>query len=265
MESSRPGSTLPPDSTATVVPDAAGATWPPSSAATPTAPAPSTTSLQRSISQNIASAGSSSSTTTSPSSHSPRSGEREVARALDRDAVGDRQRRGRRHRLAALERGGIGRAGRDLHADDLDLGPRGLDGDGDPRGQPAAADGHDDAREVGHVLEQLEPERALAGDDVRVVVGVHEGGALRRPRARARAPMHSSSDSPPTCTSRRARAPPRPWRSARRAGTKTSQRTPRAAAAAASAWAWLPAEAATTPRAQPPRRAPRAWPTRRAP
>ena len=34
-------------------------------------------------------------------------------------------------------------------------------------------------------------------------------------------------------------------------GTKTSHATPRAAAAAASAWAWLPAEAATTPLAQP--------------
>ena len=39
----RPGSTLPPESTATVVPPSAGRTWPPSSAATPTAPAPSTT------------------------------------------------------------------------------------------------------------------------------------------------------------------------------------------------------------------------------
>ena len=35
------------------------------------------------------------------------------------------------------------------------------------------------------------------------------------------------------------------------AGTKTSHGTPRAAAAAASAWAWLPADAATTPLAQP--------------
>ena len=50
-----------------------------------------------------------------------------------------------------------------------------LDREGDPAGQSAAADRHDDLRQVGDVLEQLETERALPGDDVEVVEGVHEG------------------------------------------------------------------------------------------
>ena len=170
---------------------------------------------------------------------------------LDGDAVGDGQRRGRRHGLAAPQRLGVGRAGGDLHADDLHLRPRGLDGDRDAGGQPAAAHRDDDAREVGHVLDQLEPERALAGDDV---AGRRRGARRPSPPSRACAcamAMHSSSDSPPTWTC----APCPRLASALAigalAGTKTSQRTPRAAATAASAWAWLPAEAATTPCAQP--------------
>ena len=50
--------------------------------------------------------------------------------------------------------------------------------DGDARDQPAAADGHDDAVEVGVVGEQLEADGALAGDDERVVEGVHERAAV---------------------------------------------------------------------------------------
>ena len=65
---------LPPESTATVVPVAAGLICPPSSAATPTAPAPSTTSLQRSSSSAIASAVSSSPTITNSSASSVRIG-----------------------------------------------------------------------------------------------------------------------------------------------------------------------------------------------
>ena len=105
IEASRPGSTLPPDSTATVVPRRGLATCPPSSAATPTAPAPSTTSLQRSISSTIASAVSSS--PPRPPSRRPtaRAAAGQLARRLDGDPVGDRQR-------------GVG----DLARRDLDLG-----------------------------------------------------------------------------------------------------------------------------------------------
>ena len=98
----------------------------------------------------------------------------QLARPLDRDAVGDRDRRLRLDRLAAPQRLHVGRARRHLHADHLDLRPRRLDRDRDPAAQPAAADRHDHLGEVGHVLEQLEPERALAGHDVGVVERVHE-------------------------------------------------------------------------------------------
>ena len=67
-----------------------------------------------------------------------------------------------------------------------------------PEARPPPPTGHDDRREVGDVLEQLEPERALAGDHDGVVEGVDEGhpglgGALARggdgaPRPRSRVP-----------------------------------------------------------------------------
>ena len=48
-----------------------------------------------------------------------------------------------------------------------------LGGDGDAGDQPAAADRHDQHVEVGPVGEHFERDRALAGDDRRVVIGVH--------------------------------------------------------------------------------------------
>ena len=121
-----------------------------------------------------------------------------------------------------VERLRVRRARRDLHADHLDVGPRRLDRDRDPGAQPAAADRDDDLREVRHVLEQLEPERSPGRRRCRVVERVHErhpglvaracaiGQARRRPSRRRCSP------------SRPALAPPRPWRSARRRA-----RTPR--------------------------------------
>ena len=89
------------------------------------------------------------------------------------------------HGLAAPQRLGVRRARRDLHADHLDVGPRRLHRDRDPGAQPAAADRHDDLGEIRHVLEQLEPERSLARDDVGVVERVHEREpALVRTRPR---------------------------------------------------------------------------------
>ncbi len=62
-----------------------------------------------------------------------------------------------------------------------------------PGAQPAAADRHDDLGEVGHVLEQLEPERALARRRRR---GRRTGARTRARPRRARASaasMHSST------------------------------------------------------------------------
>src|SRR5439155_26531527 len=65
----------------------------------------------------------------------------------------------------------------DLDADHADLRPRRLDRDRDPGGQPAAADGDHDPAQIRDVLEQLEPERPLAGDDVGIVERVDEAHA----------------------------------------------------------------------------------------
>ena len=67
-----------------------------------------------------------------------------------------------------------------LHADDADLGPHRLDVGGHAGDQPAAADGDEDGVDRPLVLAQdLHRHRALAGDHVGVVEGVHEGQALR--------------------------------------------------------------------------------------
>ena len=120
-----------------------------------------------------------------------------------------------------------------------------------PAHSPPPPTGITTLRQVGHVLEQLEPERALAGDDRRVVERVHERqpaalGALQRarPRRRRRSCRRRGRSRP-------ARARPRPWTSARRWGRRPRTGCRARPAAAASAWAWLPALAATTPSAQP--------------
>ena len=116
-----------------------------------------------------------------------------------------------------------------------------------PAGQAAAAERDDHAGQVGDVLDQLEPERALAGDDGRVVERVAER------HAPSVGPVAGGGARP-----RRARRRPRPrWRRSARqasifvigapAGTKMSHGTPKWRAANASAWAWLPALPAVTP------------------
>ena len=47
----------------------------------------------------------------------------------------------------------------------------------DAADEPAAAHRHQDGVEVGHLLGQLEADRALAGDDARVVEGMDEDEA----------------------------------------------------------------------------------------
>jgi hypothetical protein len=57
-----------------------------------------------------------------------------------------------------------------FHADDPDLGALLLDRDCDAADESAATHRDHDRVEVGDVLEEFEPDRALAGDDGRVVV-----------------------------------------------------------------------------------------------
>ncbi len=65
-----------------------------------------------------------------------------------------------------------------LHADHANSGEPLLQCQRRARQKPAAAHAHEDQVDVGHVVVDLEPDRALAGDDQRVGVGVHEGLAL---------------------------------------------------------------------------------------
>ena len=100
-------------------------------------------------------------------------GERPDAERLRPRAVGDRPRHGvgrPADDLAALQRvAGVGRE-LGLDADDPGVGSQGPDGRRDAAGKPAATDGHEDRGDVGQVVDDLEADRALAGDDPVVVV-----------------------------------------------------------------------------------------------
>ncbi len=102
----------------------------------------------------------------------------DIARRLDGDAVGNggdgvgldvavRMER-LRDRVRALS----------LHADDLHAGVDLLDARGHTGEQSAAAGWHDDDVRRGQVAEDLEAERALAGNDLGVIVGMQERGVL---------------------------------------------------------------------------------------
>ena len=101
--------------------------------------------------------------------------ERELADLADRDAVGEdadaiehdapsgRERLVHRVRLERLD------------ADDADARPQRLDVAGDPGDQPAAADRHEDRRDVAELVPQdLVGDRALSGDHERIVERMHE-------------------------------------------------------------------------------------------
>ncbi len=110
----------------------------------------------------------------------PRDAKGLLAHQLDRGAVGEQSHVGQLHAPAPAHRlqHGIGIGG--LHADDADLGPQRLDIGRHAGDQPAAADGHEDGVDRPLVLAQdLHRHRALAGDHVGVVEGMHEAQSLR--------------------------------------------------------------------------------------
>ena len=154
------------------------------------------------------------------------SGERQLAGPLDRDAVGDRQRRVDADRLAGRSDAGNGAHASACTPIDPTSGRARLDRDRDAAGQPAAADRDDDRARSGDVLEQLEAERPLPGDDVGVVERVHERHAGLARRARAAAATHRRP------TRRRDHVAPSAARASTLAigasrGMKTSHGTPR--------------------------------------
>src|SRR5690606_17685656 len=101
--------------------------------------------------------------------------ERPLADPLDRDAVRDGLRRLDVDDAVRLpgEQGGGG--GLCFDADHADVRAALLERYGHAADQPAAADRHDDARQVRDLFQQLEPDGALAGNDEVVIEGVHHG------------------------------------------------------------------------------------------
>src|SRR5438552_1219194 len=65
-----------------------------------------------------------------------------------------------------------------FHRDDFRLWPHALDRKRYARQQSASADGDNDGVEVGHLFENLQTHRALAGDDGRIVVTIDVSEAL---------------------------------------------------------------------------------------
>ena len=95
-----------------------------------------------------------------------------------RHAVGEKPHAVEHHAAARREGGLHGGGVVGLDADHLDVGPEELDEGGDAGREPAPAHGHEDRLDgLGVLLKDLHPHRALAGDDVRVVVGRHVGEA----------------------------------------------------------------------------------------
>jgi hypothetical protein len=107
--------------------------------------------------------------------------ERQLAGPAHGDAVRHRGRGFHRDRLARGQRAGVRRGRSGLHARDLHRRVQIGDGHGDSGRQAAAADGNDDRADLRALLDDLEAERALAGDDVRVLERVDQDapGTLR--------------------------------------------------------------------------------------
>ena len=112
-----------------------------------------------------------------------RRGERDVADAPRSERVGGDPAHLDVDRRPGLERRVQRRTGLGLDAHDADVPaePR-----RDPGDQPAAADGDQDGVGVGDLLGELEPDRAPAGHDLRLIERVHrERAGLGLARARA--------------------------------------------------------------------------------
>ena len=150
----------------------------------------------------------------------------------------------------ACSEGGTAAAPGRLHADHPDVRVGALATAAMPGDQPAAADAGDDRAHVRALLQDLQPDRALTGDHVRVVERVDEdrtgtvGELVRRDQALV--------DRVPGELDLRAVRLGRGDLRQRRAHRHEHGGLVRRACPAASAtpWAWLPALAATTPRAR---------------
>ena len=105
--------------------------------------------------------------------------ERLLAGLPHRDAVGEEPDLIEHDALARRDGAGHGGGVFRLDADHLDLGPQELGVDRDAGREPAAADRHEDRLDrLGMLAQDFHADRALAGDDIRVVIGMDEGQTL---------------------------------------------------------------------------------------
>ena len=129
-----------------------------------------------------------------------------------------------------------------LDADDAGVRPERPDRRRDAARQPAAADRDEDGGEIGQVLDDLETDGALAGDDPVVVVRRDDRQAALGARSPRRPAGARRWRSRPTTIS----APSAATRSRLIAGASDGMTTtagaPSSRAARATPWAWLPDE-----------------------
>ena len=102
-------------------------------------------------------------------------GEDLVARLLHGGAVGDGAHMRQFHDMPRLERGLHACGPRRFYADHLYVRIQKLGHGRYSRGEPAAADGHQDVVDKRQLLHDFHRDGALAGRDAQVVEGVHEG------------------------------------------------------------------------------------------
>ena len=168
-------STLPPETTTPTVRPVKRCGWA-RTAARAAAPAPSATifsvSSRRVIAASISSSPTSSTSATS-ASITGRVSPPGCLTAMPSATVGP-PKLGREVAQQTIDRG----VEHGLDADDLDAGLEVPGRDGTAGDQAAATDRHHQHVKLGRGLEQLEPDRALAGDDGGIVVGVDEGEPL---------------------------------------------------------------------------------------
>jgi hypothetical protein len=185
------------------------------------------------------------------SSTRPRDAEGFFAHQLDGGAVREQAHVGQRDALMRVDRLDHGVRVVHLHANHLDLGPHGLDVVGHARHQAAAANGHKHgielvAAQLLQLAQDFHGNRALAGNHVGVVKGVHKGQALlflqpHRVVVGIRIAVAASTTSPPSaCTASILSC-------GVVVGITTTARVPSLRALMATPCAWLPAEAQITP------------------
>jgi hypothetical protein len=166
-----------------------------------------------------------------------------IADAFDRHAFGKQADARQIHRMAGVQRRlQAGRIFR-FHRDHFDLRHQLLDQHRHARRQTAAAHRDEYAVDVGILLQQLQRQGSLTGDDHRVIERRHPGKALLLRQLNRFASLRQS------CSST---SPPKPRTastliSAVATGITISALTPSRDAENATPWAWLPAEAVITP------------------